>query len=231
MTTSALRAVVFFFQAEDGIRYDLVTGVQTCALPIWYQTADRLHDVERRLSARIAAIPGVRKSAAVNWVPLSNKWLVGVFTLDDGRPQPPGYFVLKPCVTPDYFATMGIRIREGRGFLASDIAGAPRVIVISEGVAKRFWPGGGAIGKHIAMTEKPAANDWMTIVGVVDDVVKIGLTEARGDAVYQSLAQVDQPFFIKDLNFVVLESTDPSAVVSAMPAAVRAVDPDQPIEA
>ncbi len=195
-----------------------------------YQTAERLHDVERRVSARIAAIPGVRKSAAVNWVPLSNTTVMGDFTLDDGRPFPPDYAVLKPCVTPDYFATMGIRIREGRGILASDDASAPRAIVVSQGVAKRFWPGGGAIGKHIAMTEKPAANDWMTIVGVVDDVVQNGLIESRAEAIYQALAQVDQPFFINHLNFVVLESTDPSAVVSAMRAAVRAVDPDQPIE-
>ena len=69
---------------------------------------------------RIAGIDGVRASAAVNWMPLAKTTIIGDFSLDDGRALPPGYMVLKPCVTADYFTTMGIHVRAGRGFLPSD---------------------------------------------------------------------------------------------------------------
>jgi putative ABC transport system permease protein len=196
-----------------------------------YQTPALLHDVQRRLSARIAAIPGVQSSAAVNWIPLSMTTVMGDFALDDGRPLPPGYTVLKPCVTPEYFATMDIRIRQGRGFLPSDDATSGRVAVISRGVAERFWPNESPIGKHITMTDKPQPQDWMTIVGVVDDVVQTGLAEPRAEAIYQALAQVEQPFFINHLVFVArVDGAALATVPTAMRAAVTAVDPDQPIE-
>lgn len=196
-----------------------------------YQTADLLHDVQRRVSERISVIPGVRASAAVNWLPLTRTTIEGDFTLEDGRPLPPGYIVLKPCVTPAYFTVMGIRIREGRGFLPTDDASSGRVAIVSRSVAERLWPGGSPIGKRITMEDKPKPSDWMTIVGVVDDVVQDGLAAARAEAIYQDLAQVDKPFFIDHINFVV--RTDGSAdarVAQGIRAAIRAVDPDQPVE-
>lgn len=196
-----------------------------------YKTPELLHDVQRHLSTRIAAIPGVRSVAAVNWVPLSMDFTMGDFALDDGRPLPSDYNVLKPCVTPEYFVTMGIRIRQGRGFLPSDDATSSRVVVISRGVAERFWPHASPIGKRITMTDKPQPRDWMTIVGVVDDVVQTGLAAPRAEAIYLPLAQVEQPFWLNHLVFVArLDDAATANVPFAMRAAIRAVDPDQPIE-
>ena len=195
-----------------------------------YKTAELLHDVQRRLSAQIAAIPGVHSVAAVNWLPLTTTTVMGEFALEDGRPLPPDYTVLKPCVTPEYFSVMSIRVREGRGFLPSDGPTSGRVVVVSQSVARRFWPGESAIGKHITMSDKPKPSDWMTIVGVVDDVVQGGQAEPRSEAIYQALAQVDQVFWVNHLTFVAREDTDPSSVAAAMRVAVRAIDPQQPIE-
>jgi putative ABC transport system permease protein len=195
-----------------------------------YQTAQLLHDVQRRVSAQIAAIPGVHSAAAVNWLPLTNTTVMGDFALQDGRQLPPDYTVLKPCVTPEYFTTMNIHIRSGRGFAASDGPTAERVAVISQSVAKRFWPSESPIGKRITMTDKPTPTDWMTIVGVVDDIVQGGQAEARPETIYQALAQVDQIFFINHLAFVARGDSDPSTVAAAMRAAIRTVDPQQPIE-
>jgi predicted permease len=222
---SKLRSVELGFTPEH-----LVTA--TLDFPIArYRTPELLHDVQRRVSASIAAIPGVRSAAAVNWVPLSLTTVMGDFALADGRPLPPGYTVLKPCVTPEYFATMGIRIRQGRGFLPTDDPTSGRVVVISRGVAERFWPNESPIGKRITMADKPQPRDWMTIVGVVDDVVQTGLAEPRAEAIYQALAQVDQPFFINHLVFVArVDDGAAAGVPAAMRAAVHAIDPDQPIE-
>jgi putative ABC transport system permease protein len=222
---SKLRSVELGFTPEH-----LVTA--TLDFPIArYRTPELLHDVQRRVSASIAAIPGVRSAAAVNWVPLSLTTVMGDFALADGRPLPPGYTVLKPCVTPEYFATMGIRIRQGRGFLPTDDPTSGRVVVISRGVAERFWPNESPIGKRITMADQPQPRDWMTIVGVVDDVVQTGLAEPRAEAIYQALAQVDQPFFINHLVFVArVDDGAAAGVPAAMRAAVHAIDPDQPIE-
>jgi predicted permease len=196
-----------------------------------YKTASLLHDVQQRVSERIAAIPGIRASAAVNWLPLTRTTITGDFSLEDGRPLPSGYMVLKPCITPDYFAVMGIRVRQGRGFLPSDNASSERVVIVSRSVAERLWPGGSPIGQRITMEDKPKPSDWMTIVGVVDDVVQEGVAAPRAQAIYQDLAQVDKPFFINHVNFIV--RTDGSAdarVEQAMRSAIHDVDPDQPVE-
>jgi predicted permease len=196
-----------------------------------YKTPELLHDVQRRLSSRIAAIDGVRSAAAVNWLPLSRTTIMGDFTLEDGRSLPPNYMVLKPCVTPEYLAVMGIRIRAGRGFLPTDDATTGRVAIVSQAVAKRLWPGETPLGKRITMSDKPGPTDWMTIVGVVDDIVQEGVAEPRADAIYQVLAQVDHPYFINHLNFVArTDAAKMSSVATAMRAAVRAEDPQQPIE-
>lgn len=196
-----------------------------------YHTAALLHDVQQRISARIAAVPGVHASAVVNWLPLTRTTIAGDFTLEDRRPLPPGYMVLKPCVTPDYFAVMGIRIREGRGFLQSDGPSSARVVIVTRSVAERLWPGESPLGRRLTMEDRPRPSDWMTIVGVVDDIVQEGLAEPRAQAIYQDLAQVDKPFFINHLNFVArADGTGDARVVGGMRAAIRAVDPDQPIE-
>ena len=196
-----------------------------------YKTPASLHDVQHRLSERVAAIDGVRSSSAVNWIPLTNTTIMGDFTLEDHRPLPPDYMVLKPCVTAEYFATMGIPIRQGRGFLASDGPTTERVAVVSQGMAKRFWPNESPLGKRLAMSEKPTAKDWMTIVGVVDDVVQEGPDHARAEAIYQLLPQVDSPWFINHINVVVRTDAAHSApVFAALRNVVHAVDPEQPIE-
>jgi predicted permease len=196
-----------------------------------YKTAALLHDVARRLSERVAAIDGVRQSAAVNWIPLSQTTIMGDFSLDDGRALPPGYMVLKPCVTASYFATMAIPIRQGRGFLPTDGPGTDRVAIVSQGVAHRLWPNESALGKRITMADKPTPADWMTIVGVVDDVVQEGPAQPRADAIYQLLPQVNQTFFINHINMVVRTDGAHSArVADALRVAVREIDPEQPIE-
>jgi putative ABC transport system permease protein len=196
-----------------------------------YASPALLHDVQQRLSDRISAIDGVRASAAVNWVPLASASIIGDFSLDDGRAMPPGYVVLKPCVTADYFAAMGIRIRAGRGFLPTDGAATERVAIISQGVARRLWPATSPIGERLTMADKPKPSDWMTIVGVVDDVVQEGVAQPRAEAIYQLLPQVDNTYFINHLNFVARTDGAHSArVAEAMRVAIRSVDPQQPIE-
>lgn len=196
-----------------------------------FPTADLVRDVEGRLEGRIAAIPGVTATAVINWLPLDSTYIRGDFVLQDGRKLPPGYSVLKPAVTPSYFAVMGVPIRQGRGFLASDVGGAARVAVVSESVAHRFWPGRSPIGERFSMSDHPTPADWVTIVGVAADVAQDGPSAPRAEAIYQSIAQMDQPFWINHLTFILRDTLPPGRVIPAIRQAVHQVDPAQPIGA
>src|SRR5690606_5685844 len=83
-------------------------------------------------------------------------------------PNRPGNVDFWQFVTPDYVATMGIPVLDGRGFSATDIAGAPPVVMVNETLAKRYWPGQSAVGRRM----RPGFGDtpWFTIVGVLKDV-------------------------------------------------------------
>ena len=125
---------------------------------------------------------------------------------------------------------MGIRVLEGRDFTDADRQSAPGVVIVSATVAKRLWPGQSAIGRRISMADRPKATDWLTIVGVVDDVIQEGLKSSRDAALYQPLAQLNNAFFLTHINFVVRSSTEPEMTIAAMRDVIDALDDEQPIE-
>jgi putative ABC transport system permease protein len=196
-----------------------------------YRTAESVQQVTTSIAERIGSLPGVRAVAAVNWLPLDSSYIAGDFTLRDGRALPRGYTVLKPCVTANYFPAMGIRVREGRGFVSSDDGSAAQVVVISESMATTLWPNGGAVGQLLTFADEPGPGDWMRVVGVVDDVVRSGPAEGPMPALYRPIAQVQQLFFISHLTFVARTDGDPSGMIGLVRSAVHAADPDQPIHA
>ena len=195
-----------------------------------FPTADLLRGIEGRVASSIAAIPGVMATAAINFLPLDSSYIRGDFLLKDGRKLPGGYSVIKPAVTPSYFAVMGIPIRQGRGIFESDVRGSPRVAVVSEAMARRFWPGRSAIGEQFSMNDHPAP-DWITIVGVAADVSQQGPAAPRPEIIYQPIAQMEQPFWISHFTFIVRDTLPERVVIPAIRQAVRAVDGNQPIGA
>ena len=92
-----------------------------------------------------------------------------------------GYFIAS---TPDYFRALGTRVLAGREFAASDTAAAPLVVVVSETLAQRFFPGGGAIGRRLRLINPEYPDTWRTIVGVVADVRYQGLDDVDPPVVY-----------------------------------------------
>jgi predicted permease len=124
---------------------------------------------------RVKAIPGVEAAALATRVPFSinyNRWEVWV----PGRHQPGehGDSVEVTTVSPDYFATIGVPIVEGRAFTQNDRPETPRVAIVNETMARRYWPGESAIGKifRSRVSDGPA----FEIVGVSRDhkVVTVG---------------------------------------------------------
>ena len=196
-----------------------------------YSNGRAMRDVHAQAVTRMAALPGVSAAAAINWLPLGHAMIMGDFHLSDARTLPRGAtWTTKPSVTADYFRVMGIRLLDGRAFTDRDDAASPGVAIMSVSMAKRLWPGKSAVGERITMAEHPTATDWLTIVGVVDDIVEQGIRQDRDAALYQPMAQTGSKFFLGHVSYLVRTEGDAGAMSSAMRAVVRSLDKDQPVE-
>jgi len=189
-----------------------------------YDKVEERRHLYRTLVERIDALPGVQASAAVFQRPLwGHVGLDWRFTLEG---QSEAEAERNPTlnlqiVTPAFFETMRMPVRRGRTFTDRDTAGVPPVVVISEVLARRCWPGQDAIGKHlkVPMPTAPYTPTWMTVVGVVAEARYRELQTARLDF-YMSYLQSDEGL----QHLVVRTAGDPLALIPAVRAAVRSVD-------
>ena len=195
-----------------------------------YGTAARMRAFHQRTLDKLASLPGVLVAGAVNWLPLGQLWVRGDFHLEGGRRLPPDYNVVKPAVSPGYFRTIGIRVLRGREFTDRDTVTAPGVVIVSQMVAKQFWPGEDAVGKKLSLEDNPKPEDWLTIVGVVDDVRQQGLTQNPDPSIYQPYLQVRRPFFLGTMTFAVRTASDPRSMAPALRGVLRSLDKNQPVE-
>jgi len=195
-----------------------------------YPTAEQVRLFHTRVLGRLAAIPGVQSVGAVSWRPMGAMGIMGDFGVQGETPRPKGYLVDKPTVSPGYFRAMGIRVIEGRDFTNADAANAPGVAIVSESVARSVWPGQSAVGKRITMEEHPGPADWLTVVGVVRDVVQDeGFTPHS--AIYLPYLQMKALAFINHMTYVVRTPPGGASVAGAMRAALGEVGPGVPAEA
>jgi len=128
-------------------------------------------------------------------------------------------------VTPDYFATMRIPLRRGRFVDGRDDATAPPVAVVSEGLARRLWPGQDPVGRQFVVF-----NHTRTVVGVAGDIVVRGLERASEPQLYFSPEQL-APFsvFYAPRDLVVRASGDALALAPAIRRIIHEADPSQPV--
>jgi predicted permease len=197
---------------------------------IAYPDAARIQSFHTTLLARLSQIPGASAVGAVSFRPMSDVGIMGDFVVEGPTPLPHGYTVDKPTVSPGYFAALGIRILAGRDFTAQDRDGAPGVVVLSETVARQLWPNGDAVGRRISMQEHPGPNDWLTVIGVVNDVVQDAQL-IRHSTIYLPYLQTSSPSFLSQMAFVVRPAPGAGNIAAAMRTALRDVDPAVPAQA
>jgi putative ABC transport system permease protein len=131
---------------------------------------------QHQLADRLRAVPGAERVALVSRPPLGSDINMEGIRIrghhePDGEPTP----IDATYVEPDYFAALGLPILEGRGFTDADTVGSPGVVVINEAMARRYWPGGSALGDRI-FTEGFDGPSF-EVVGVVPDYKVRGLGE------------------------------------------------------
>ena len=170
-----------------------------------------------RLLERARALPGVIGAAAGSAVlgPSNSS----SFTIE-GRPERIQQPLTFDIITPDFFQVLQVPLLRGRAFSDLDTAGAQPVAIINETTAKTHWPNEDALGKRFTF----GGNRWMTVVGIVADTRRAGVDQRVRTESYQPYTQDPG-----SMTIVIRTAGDPSAIVSALRAAVRALDPEQPL--
>jgi putative ABC transport system permease protein len=191
-----------------------------------YHEKSQVVEFYRHVLERIQALPGVRSAAAVSALPYSDHSDGRDFTIE-GRAVEPGNIPngMYQVASAQYFAALHVPLREGRFLLDSDGPTAPPVVLISERMAERWWKNESPIGKHIRIGETDSKKPWMTIVGVVGDMTHNVYDRAPRRAIYVPYQQ--EPALWMDIG--VRTAGDPLLLAPSVSAAIRSVDPDQPI--
>jgi putative ABC transport system permease protein len=220
-----VRSFVELTRVHPGFSPGQVVSARISAPERAYSEPDRVRGFYGGLLERVAGLPGVTHVGAVNPLPLRDP-LNGMAIRVQGQfedmrnalPSADHY----QMVTPGYLRTMGIALVSGRDITDADRAGTEPVILVSESIAREFWPGESAIGKKLGY---PWPSPWLTIVGVVGDVKHDSLSSTRTLALYRPFAQAPIP----SMTVVMRTTADPGVIANLLRATVRELDPNVPV--
>jgi putative ABC transport system permease protein len=192
-----------------------------------YKPIEKRAALFRAALDRVVAIPGVRAVSAINHLPLAgDEWTFPFLVEGQPIPKPedtPG--AIFRVVLPRYFETMRIKLVSGRDFTEHDNAAAPRVAIINQSMAHRYWPGIDPVGKRLRIH----INDpWVTIVGVARDAEQSDWGAAAENEYFFPFGQNPEDFQ-RYATFVVRTAGDPAALAPAIEKAVWSLDPNLPI--
>ena len=176
-----------------------------------------------QLSERVAALPGVEAFSFARGVSLSGFVWIRSATIEGYQPQPNERLPFNfNVIGPNYFKTLGTPLAQGREFTQQDVAGAPRVVIVNEATARRYWPGQEAVGKRVKYGN---VDQFAEVVGVVRNSKEKGLTEDPRPAIYAPLLQNYAP----DMTLHVRTATESQPMLAALRREAQSLDPQLPV--
>ena len=189
------------------------------------------------LIRRVAALPGVESAAAARALPMTGRLEIGdwSFVMEGRYSLPPTPDERRHAdwqvVSPAYFRTMHIPMRQGRAFDDRDVHSVPGAIIVSETLARQVWPGGDAIGQRVLLGGGGVDSTWRTVVGVAGDVRHRGLDAAPRPEMYMPEAQwpAGTGTAQRSLYLAIRTSGDPALLATPLRATLRAIDADVPL--
>ncbi|MEW6206897.1 MAG: ABC transporter permease [Acidobacteriota bacterium] len=183
---------------------------------------------------RVKSLPGVVSAGYTTTIPLEWKGGTSGFypeglTVEEARARGLSYDANHRQVSADYLQAMGISLRQGRYLKDSDNEQTMSVAVINETMARQYWPGEEAVGKHFQLGDPSSDKPWITIVGIAADVRQMGPDEPVKAEMYFPYRQVRGYQFFSPRDLVIRASTAQSGLTAAVQGEIHAVDADQPI--
>ncbi len=176
----------------------------------------------RRLVERVSAVPGIQSATLARRLPLTDGGIAFANVVIDGyaAAKDEDMRLNYETVGPQYFQTMRIPFVHGRDFDERDQEGARGVVIINETMARRYWPGGDALGRRLKLTK-----DWLEIVGIATDVKNRSLRESPQPFLYLPLLQD----YRSNMILVARTPIEPEKMSQSIRAEVAALDPEIPI--
>ncbi|HUB83551.1 MAG TPA: ABC transporter permease [Bryobacteraceae bacterium] len=213
-----------------GFRKEHVLTVRLQLTKARYSGAARVAAFRDELLRKARAVPGVQYAGTVSSLPMGTIMQATDFEIE-GRPETARSkpFADYASVSRDYLRAMGIRLVRGRYFESSDVAGSSPVALISESLARQFWPRGAAVGNRMRFHDT-----WFTVAGVVSEVRQYSPEQgSRGGTVYalnEQLPIAEQGYSIAHLMVLVARTAgDPASLAAALRRAVADIDSGQPV--
>jgi len=180
---------------------------------------------QQQLLERLSATPGVVAIGSINHLPLAGSGPDGTFLINN-NPARKGNAEYR-VASSSYFAAMRIPLLRGRTFDASDQPNSPNAAVVSQSLARKYWPNEDPIGQTIQFGNMDGDLRLLHVVGVVGDVHHYGVDVAVNPTIY---ANAFQRLPSSSFTMVARAQVEPSALVPAMREAVRSLDPQLPVK-
>jgi len=221
-----VRSFIKLEGVDAGYTADHVLTMQVSLDWVKYSKGEQRLAFFDSLLEKIAREPGVKATAVSYTFPLNdaNAWN-RTFTVEGnvtpaGQPHPQADFRV---ASPAYFQTVGMKLLRGRFFTDADDARAPHVAIINYSMARHQFGDTDPIGRHVKFDK---GDDWVTVVGMVNDVKEYGLDSQPTDELYEPVRQSGGP-----LGAALLIRTfgDPRAATHSIQQIIRSVDPRQPM--
>ncbi|MGB8259915.1 MAG: ABC transporter permease [Terracidiphilus sp.] len=207
-------------QADPGFERDriLLTSV---GLNIAGYPEGEAVTLRHKILDRVSALPGVTVASITDWVPMS-------FTRKSSDAYPEGYVphphewleIQRTDVTARYFETLGIPILAGRDFSRDDNENAPRVAIVDQTAANKYWPGQDAVGKRLHVW-----GQFYTVIGVVKNTKHQLVNELPAPMLYFSYFQVSEP----ELMVQVKSRGNPEDMAPAVERTIHEIDGRLPV--
>ncbi len=185
---------------------------------------------------RIQTTPGITRASLVNTLPLGGRvakrsFDIEGFTIASSTQTQPLFWL--DVVTSDYFRVMDIPLVSGRWFNESDESGGPPVVVVTAGTARKFWPQGTAVGKHVKVVGE---KEWRTVVGIVADVRAYDLQNNEPDFMkgtayvpYTPLATLEDGRLPAEMTLAIRTNADDPRAANLLRGTLTQLIPDVPV--
>ena len=224
-----IRSLRVLHATEPGFRTTGVLTMRVNASRSSFAQPPQVRQFYDQLLERIRALPGVKGTAVVTELFLSNTPNSGTFTLEDRPPFPPSEQIeaTTDAVSPGFFETMQVPLVYGRFLDSRDRDGGARAVVINQTFASRYWPNQNPVGKRLVFGTPNENNPWITIVGVAGDMRRRGLHQGSRLETFFSTTQNGG----RNMQLLVTTDGDPNALVGPVRAEIRTLDRSTPVTA
>jgi putative ABC transport system permease protein len=224
-----IRSLGVLHATDPGFRTSGVLTMRVNVSRSSFSQGPQVRQFYDQLLERVRALPGVKSTAVVTDLFLSNTPSSGTFTLEDRPPFPPSEQIeaTLDVVSPGFFETMQVPLVYGRFFDSQDRDGGARAIVINQTFASRYWPNQNPVGKRMVFGSPGDRNPWITIVGVAGDMRRRGLHQgARLETFFPTTQNGG-----RNMQLLVTTDGDPNALIGPVRAEIRTLDRSTPVTA